>query len=48
MNISLTLNSQQFKEMRRQIDALNLPPRKQERLLWRILQRGVMPAARAH
>lgn len=48
MNISLTLNSQQFREMRRQIDALNLPPRKQERLLWRILQRGVMPAARAH
>lgn len=43
---SLTLNREQLKALREKLASLQLSPRKQERLLWRLAKHGVIPASK--
>lgn len=48
MQADFTLNAAQWGALRKTLENLELPPPKRRRLLWRILNKGVMPAARRH
>ena len=40
------LDPAQLKALRKQLNALELPPQKRQRLLWRLAKYGLMPAAK--
>ncbi|EFC8352733.1 hypothetical protein CQI77_005294, partial [Escherichia coli O157:H7] len=42
------LNQQQLKQMRETLAKADLPPRKRQRLLWRIAKLGIVAAAKRH
>lgn len=48
MQADFTLNRAQWEALKKDLAALELPPNKRKRLLWRLLKLGVMPAARRH
>lgn len=48
MQISVTLPTHLWKALQDELKAAELPPKKRQRLLWRILKQGVMVAARRH
>ncbi|WP_427192616.1 hypothetical protein [Serratia marcescens] len=48
MQVSVTLPAHQWKALQQELKAAELPPKKRQRLLWRILKLGVMVAARRH
>lgn len=46
MSIQGQLNAEQLKKLRAQLKALELPPKKRQRLLWRIAKYGVIVASK--
>ncbi|HHS3623468.1 TPA: hypothetical protein ACSEXO_003695 [Proteus mirabilis] len=46
MSIQGQLNAEQLKKLREQLKALELPPKKRQRLLWRIAKYGVIVASK--
>ncbi|MBB9356704.1 hypothetical protein FSI32_026500, partial [Escherichia coli] len=46
--ISGQLNPQQLAEAQAMLQSLDLPPKKRQRLLWRIAKHGIIAAARRH
>ncbi|WP_145507692.1 hypothetical protein [Yersinia hibernica] len=48
MQADFTLNTAQWAALKKELAALELPPNKRKRLLWRLLKNGVMVVARQH